>query len=242
MRAAGHGRSRVVRVDRGERAVYAVAGVVTSLAGALGRRRTHAVSKAALMPLLQVGLVRDRRLSPQGLGALLGATGAAWVGDLVLIAPEGGESGEASRRRLRKGAAAFAVQQLIYAGMLVQAGARPRPRSTAVIAGTLLGLAALDTAKESKPDPVVTAYGVLLGTTGALALGMPRSGGDVAIGRIPWGGASFVASDAMILLGEQVLTGRAAQAGHGFVLATYALAQRWLVDGLAATARLKPVE
>ena len=236
MRAAGHDRSRLVRVDRGERAAYAVAAVVTSLAGALGRRRTHAVSKAALMPLLQVGLVRDRRqFSPQGLGALLGATGAAWVGDLVLIAPEGGESDEASRRRLRKGAAAFAVQQLIYAGLLVQAGARPRPRSTAVVAGTLLGLAALDTAKESKPDPVVTAYGVLLGTTGALALGMPRSAGDLAIGRIPWGGASFVASDAMILLGEQVLTGRAAQAGHGFVLATYALAQRWLVDGLATT-------
>lgn len=216
-----------------ERAAYAVAGLVTSVAGATGRHRAHAVSKTALMPLLQASLVRERKsLCPKTFGALMLATGAAWVGDVVLIAPSGGESEQASRRRLRKGAAAFAVQQGIYAGLLAHAGARPRPRSTAVVAGTLLGLAALDTAKESRPDPVVTAYGLLLGTTGALALGMPRDG-RVEVDRIPWGGAAFVASDAMILIGQQLLRGRSADAAHGFVLATYALAQRWLVDGLA---------
>lgn len=219
---------------RPERVAYVVAAAVTSAAGALGQRRLHSATKMALVSLLQAGLARDaRQTCPKGLTSLLLGTTAAGVGDAILL-PRVDAAGE-PRRQLRLGAAAFSVQQVIYTGMLTHAGARPTARTVAPVAAVLLGLATLDTATEGRPDLVVSGYGALLGAMAATALSAGRLGDD-ARRWLPAGGAAFLASDALILVREQLLTGRTSRAiAQGAVLASYALAQALLVDGLQQT-------
>lgn len=218
---------------RPERVAYLATAAATTVAGALDLHQVHALTKASMVPALQGTVLR--RWSALDSGArvgLIGATAAALVGDVLLVAPADGESEGESRRRLRRGASAFAVQQLGYLWLLRGQGVRPRRRSVIPVGVILAGLAALDTAKQSAPDPVVTGYGLLLGAMSAHAL-------EASDPRIRWGGAAFLASDAMILVREQLLRDRpgAERAAQAFVLSTYALAQRWLVDGLVAGAR-----
>lgn len=210
-----------------ERVAFVATSAATILAGGMQQHRVHAVAKAAMVPALQGSVVRHwTGLSGGSRAVLLGSTAAALVGDVLLVPPAEGESDRDSRRRLRRGAAAFGVQQLGYIGTLHHLGARPRWRTAVPAVALLAGLAALDTAKESAPDPVVTSYGVLLGTMAVHAM-------EADDGRIRLGGAAFLASDAMILVREQLLGEQptAKLAAGAFVLATYALAQRWLVDG-----------
>ncbi|WP_156822569.1 lysoplasmalogenase family protein [Demetria terragena] len=200
---------------------------MTTVTGACGPQRVHSASKAAMVPALQGSVVRHwKELAAPSRGVLLGATTAALVGDLLLVAPAAGDSPEDSRRRLQRGAMAFGVQQVGYLALLRLVGARPRWRSSLPIAAVLAGLASLDTAKQSAPDPIVTTYGVLLGAMAAHAA-------ESADQRIRLGGIVFLASDAMILLREQVLKegSNAAIAAGLFVMATYAVAQRSLIDG-----------
>ena len=93
--------------------------------------------------------------------------------------------------------------------------------------GLVLGaLAVLESrAGGGTPDPVLTAYGLSLGTTAALA----ASTGDrwTAVG-----GALFLASDAAIVVRPH-LPRRAQPAAEAFVLLGYAAAQALLVDRLA---------
>lgn len=216
-----------------ERAAYLAAAITTTVADAAGQHRLHGVSKAAMVPALQVSVLRRWDvLSAQSRTALLGSTAAALVGDVLLIDPAGGESEAESRRRLRRGAAAFGVQQIGYVLLLRRLGARPRWRTALPVAALLAGLAGLDTAKESAPDPVVTSYGLLLGAMAAHAA-------ESEDRRIRWGGTAFLASDAMILVREQLLAERAGadRAAGAFVLATYAFAQRALIDGFVAGLR-----
>jgi uncharacterized membrane protein YhhN len=212
---------------RPERAAYAAVSVATTVAGAMGQHRAHALAKVAMVPALQGSVIRRwGDLCGKSRTGLIGATTAALVGDVLLVSPAEGESDETARRRLRRGAAAFGVQQLGYLGMLRYLGARPRWRTAVPVAVLLAGLAALDTAKESRPDPVVTAYGVLLGAMSAHAM-------EASDPRIRLGGTAFLASDATILVREQLLRDRpqAQLAAGAFVMTTYALAQRWLIDG-----------
>lgn len=210
-----------------ERTAFVASSVATILAGGMQQHRVHAVAKAAMVPALQGSVVRRwAGLSERSRTVLLGSTAAALVGDVLLVPPAEGESDDESRRRLRRGAAAFGAQQLGYLSILRRLGARPRWRTAVPAAALLAGLAALDTAKESAPDPVVTSYGVLLGTMAVHAM-------EADDWRIRLGGTAFLASDAMILVREQLLGDQpsAELAAGAFVLATYALAQRWLVDG-----------
>lgn len=200
------------------RTVSAVNAVVTAVAGAIGWRRTLAVSKSLIVPLLQ-----DKRMSSTLRVALAGA----WAGDVILLPPRIPEDEAAARRRLHRGAAAFAVQQMGYLTLMRRAGISPKAKVAVPVALWLAGIAVLDGRIRGRaPDPWISGYGLLLGTSTITAM----SSGDAALRR---GGAVFVASDSMIMLRELLLKDPTARAvAEGFVLLSYALAQRSLVDGL----------
>ena len=139
-----------------------------------------------------------------------------------------GRAGDPGRRRvlMRWGAAAFAVQQAGLIRLLLADGARPRPAPAGVAGATLAALAVLDAKGEGAPDPVLTAYGVLLGSMSALATSSGRRS-------LVWGGGLFLLSDATILVGEHLVKGRRQRAVvSGTILATYAAALALLVHGL----------
>lgn len=100
----------------------------------------------------------------------------------------------------------------------------------AVTGATLAGLAVLDT-DGGAPDPVLTGYGLLLGSMSALAMGdgeRPRNGRAVALG-----GALFLVSDAAIIVGQQYAkTPRAQAISSAVILSTYTAALGLLVHGL----------
>lgn len=214
------------------RVAFAAASAVTAVTGALERRAPLAAAKGSLVPLLAAE-VAARRPAPRDRGLLLTALGGAWVGDVALLPPAGGDAAHAVdptavRRQLRRGAAAFAVQQAAYLALLARRGHRPRARVAAPVAAWLGVLAVLDAREQhgGRPDPVVTGYGVLLGAMAATAM----SSGEARLVR---GGAAFLASDSAILLRERFLHGpRARAVAEAFVLASYTDAQRYLVDAL----------
>ncbi|MBZ5735832.1 lysoplasmalogenase [Nocardioides sp. TRM66260-LWL] len=208
---------------RATKAVYGVVAVATAVAGAREHRPSLVPTKGALMPLLASAVTtgRDR-------GLLRTALAAAWAGDLALLPPRAPEDDAAARRRLRRGAAAFAVQQAAYLTLLARRGHRPRPAVAAAVGAWLGTLAVLDVrAGGGRPDPVVTGYGLLLGTMAATALGSND-------GELRTGGGMFLASDSAILLRELLLSDHRTRAlAEAFVLLTYADAQWHLVQGLA---------
>lgn len=211
------------------RAAYLAVGALTTVTGAAAARTPHAVAKTSLMPFLCAELVADRRSRADG--PLLTALVASGVGDVVLLGDDGDP--DAQRRRLRCGAGAFAVTQLTYVVLLAARGDRPRWRAAVPVCGSLLAAAVLDSDDQGGLDPWLTSYGVLLGATGVL-------GQDDAEGRVRAGSALFVLSDLTILLRSARLRGGSSRAlAEGAVLATYAAAQRLLVDGLRTTPGLR---
>lgn len=225
--------SRAVRAQP-ERAAYVALAVATTVTGALEKHRAQAFVKTPLVPMLQAGLLRRAGgARPGGLGALLVATTGAAVGDWFMLESERAADDGETRRLLRVGASAFGVQQAGYIGLLARAGARPTKATVLPVVAGLAGLAVLDASKTKAPDPVVTAYGLLLGTMTSFALAHRGSG---AQRWIPVGGAAFLASDATIMIREHLLTSRRSRAlAEVFVLTTYTVAQALLVDGLEET-------
>ena len=229
--------SRLTRAmsARPERAAYVALAAATTVTGVLERHRAQAWVKTPLVPMLQVGLVRRARASrPAGLATLLAATTGAAVGDWFMLGASTDD--EHGRSRLRAGASAFGVQQAGYIALLLRSGHRPSRRTAVPVAAVLAALAALESCSgdggPSAPDPVLTGYGVLLGSMAALAMSAP----DGSRRGVQVGGAAFLASDATILLREHVLRGpRARAAAEAFVLVTYTVAQALLVDGLEGT-------
>lgn len=209
--------------SRPELVAFVPTAVVAAVSGALGHRRTHAVSKSLVVPVLQAGLAARRQTG----WLLLAARGAGWCGDVLLLPPDGDESAADERRRLRRGAVAFGIQQIGYCTLMWRAGVRPTAWRAAVVIAGLGALSALDTVKgDGAPDAVITAYGVLLGAMTTLAW----SSGSA---QLRAGGLLFLASDAMILVREVLLRNPAGRAiAEAFVLGTYASAQALLVAGL----------
>ena len=138
---------------------------------------------------------------------------------------------DARRQLMRVGAGAFAVQQTGLLRLLLTDGARPRARSAAAAGSVMAGLAALELSATGEPDPVLTGYGLLLGSMSALAMsdgGSPRRRRSVALG-----GGLFLVSDAAIIVGEHVAkTPRHRAVVSGIVLSTYTAALALLVHGL----------
>ncbi len=132
---------------------------------------------------------------------------------------------------MRVGAGAFAVQQTGLLRLLLTDGARPHARSAAAAGSVMAGLAALELRATGEPDPVLTGYGLLLGSMSTLAMsdgGSPRRRRSVALG-----GGLFLVSDAAIIVGEHVAkTPRHRAVVSGIVLSTYTAALALLVHGL----------
>lgn len=209
---------------------YVPLAVVTTAADVLGRDRTHLVSKLTLAPTLAAGVLATRSgRSPGRTGTLLAALAGSTVGDWYMYRSSRSE-GDRARALMRRGAGAFGVQQAGLVALLLHDGARPARGPVAVTATTLAGLAVLD-GDGGAPDPVLTGYGLLLGSMAALSMG---DGGRRRHGRaVALGGALFLVSDAAIIVGQRCArTPRARAISSGVVLSTYTAALALLVHGL----------
>lgn len=212
---------------------YVPLAVTTTVAAMADRPRTHLASKMLLAPTLAAGVLATREeRSHARTGTLTVALVGSAVGDWFMNrSGTGPDHSEARRRLMRMGASAFAVQQSGLIRVLLQDGARPRLAPSAVAGGVLAGLGALELRATGEPDPVLTGYGLLLGSMSALALGeggSPRHRRAVALG-----GGLFLASDAAIIVGEHVArTPRQRAVVSGIVLSTYTAALALLVHGL----------
>lgn len=224
--------SPVVR-QRADLAAYVPLAAVTTAAAVLGRDRTHLVSKMLLAPSLAVGVLATRGGRPTARTAtLVAALAGSTVGDWWMNAS--GRQVDDARRRglLRRGAAAFGVQQLGLLRLLMADGVRPRAVPSTCVAGVMAGLAVVESVGAGgRPDPVLSGYGVLLGSMAALATGDGR-----ALRRrraVALGGGLFLLSDATIIVGEHLArSARQEAAVSGVVMATYAAALALLVHGL----------
>lgn len=206
---------------RPELVAYVPLAVATAAAGALDRRTVLVAVKSALVPTLQVGAWLRGSQDP----VLYGATAAGWLGDLILLPRAGEQSAASQRRQLRSGAVAFGVQQIGYVTLMARSGIRPKASRVAAVVPWLGGLSALDTlgGDSAAPDPIITAYGVLLG-------GMTTMAWSSSTRAMQTGGVLFLASDSMILIREVLLKRRLPRAAaEAFVLGTYAAAQALLV-------------
>ena len=113
-------------------AAYVVA-ATTSLGALLPDDRLHAVTKHLVAPLAALDVAtRPEAWTPRRrrtTGTLLVALTGSAIGDHLMLA-ESRSEGAAARRRLRRGAAAFGVQQLgLLTGMRTRASASRRARS-----------------------------------------------------------------------------------------------------------------
>lgn len=205
--------------------LYAAASALTSGAAAVGNDRAHAATKYAVAPLLMLDLAAQpgafspaRRTTTATL--LTALTGSA-LGDHFMLA-ESRSTGTTARAHLRRGASAFAVQQLGLMTVLARVGYRFRREASLAAGVTLAALA------------VVVGYGVLLASMAALTQGAPAGTGPFAAIRI--GGPLFLVSDAVIVARQLLPEGPGRNVADGIVMSTYTAALGLLVDG---TARLR---
>ncbi|WP_072804026.1 lysoplasmalogenase [Rhodococcoides yunnanense] len=214
------------------RAVFASATVATVVGAVTGNPRLHAVAKPAMMPALAASV---RRPSP-----LMGvALAAATVGDVLLIDPD-------DDSRILRGAGAFAVMQACYTAMLTSRGARITAAAAVPrFAGWSIAAASLAT-RSPGVAPGLAAYGLSLATMSTLAADPALAPGasvraslvlPTVDDRRTWlaaGGILFTVSDAVIVFRRLALDGeKARRISEGVILATYALAQLLLVEGLS---------
>lgn len=201
------------------RLMFAAAATGTVVSAVTGADGVHRWVKPSMIPALAVGV---GRMTP-----VLGtALAAATVGDVWMIDPD-------DDRRILRGAAAFAIMRGCYIGTLWSRGAT-------VTAGNALpryaGWAAAATMLARRSPgvaPGLTSYGLALTTMSTLAA-HPAAAEDAATRRtIAAGGMLFTVSDGLILWRRLFLgTDRSRRRAEGAVLATYAIAQLLLVEGL----------
>ncbi|MFT4048711.1 MAG: lysoplasmalogenase family protein [Solirubrobacterales bacterium] len=218
-----------------ERAVFFAASAALTAAGALRSRRTEEVVKPLVMLSIQAGLWRSRKARSASDNALLAvATTASLVGDKLMLEEEfAGDRAEADRWIVR-GASAFAVNHVAMIALALKLGARPRGIDFVLRAGGLAeGLYLLATRRRHLLAPLGS-YSALLASMSA-TMASPQLGPPAALGV---GGMSFLASDATILHRQVFLKDEKQRAAaEAFVLASYCLAQRLLIDGLDARSR-----
>lgn len=198
-------------MSRVMRTAFRVAAGTYVVSRAVGSRRLLLSSKPLVVPLLIDAPLTAP--SPRREVGLIGLAGG-WVGDLLLM-QEG---------RLHQGAAAFAVNQAAYQWLLRRDGARFRIRPLLWHA-----LPVMAAAWYGRRHPVLVAtYGGMVTATSILAA-------DTAVReRTAVGGHLFLLSDSLILV-RMLLPDRDTPLGRGVdvaVAATYATAQRLLVNGL----------
>lgn len=221
---------------------YVPLAVTTTAAAVTGKPRAHLISKMLLAPTLAGGVVATRtdRSTARTATLAIALAGSA-VGDWFMNRSDvAAPHSDARRQLMRVGASAFAVQQAGLLRLLLTDGVRPRVPPTAAVGGVMAGLAALELNATGEPDPVLTGYGLLLGSMSALSL----SDGDSARRRrsVALGGGLFLVSDAAIIVGEHVATTpRQRAVASGIVLSTYTAALALLVHGIRDAPRtVKP--
>lgn len=222
-------------VARPFRVAYAAAAAATVFGALTGRDRWQWAAKPLLMPLLAADVLHSGALPPAERRILLGALGAATVGDVLLIDPD-------DDRRLVAGASAFAVMQTGYSVLWWRSGARPRAAVALPRVVAWLGAGALLRAKASNLAAPLSAYGTTLGTAAVLASdpGLAPTAKSIAGTNLPGrdprsrlglGALLFTASDGLIVLRRLFAhTPRARRRTEGVILTTYAAAQYLLAD------------
>ena len=212
---------------------YVPLAATTTAAAVLGRERIHLISKVLLAPTLCAGVLATRDQRPTSRTVILAAALAgSTVGDWFMNGSGRADPDSDQRRQLmRRGAGAFAVQQSGLIQILLADGVRPHVRPTTAVGVVMMGLAALDRSGSGEPDPVLTGYGLLLGSMAALAMSdssAPRHRRLAALG-----GGLFLLSDAAIIVGEHLATTPTRKAAaSGLVLSTYTAALALLVHSL----------
>lgn len=219
-----------------EHAVFGAAAVATVGGAVAGSERVQHFAKPLIAPALAVGAYRRARGTDRNL--LLGGLGAATLGDVLLIDPD-------DDSKLVRGAASFAVMQAAYTTLLLRHNARPTaPAVVPRVVGWLVA-AGLVRARSRAVALPLSAYGVTLATATTLASDpalAPDSrtvGGLVVPTADPRSGLAlgallFTVSDGLIVFRRLFLRGDAARRiSEGAILATYAAAQYFLVEGMS---------
>ncbi len=231
-----------------ERALYLAAATALTVAGAKSSRRTEVVVKPLIMVSLQLGLARTRFSRSDADNALLfGATGASLIGDWYMLQEEFASTQAESDRWLKRGALCFAVNHALMIALVLKHGARPTKRDALMRLGSLAeAKLVLYTTNREIFVPIawysaaLTAMSTVMASPSLIPAETPAD--DPRRG-LELGGLSFVASDGMILHRRTFFKDTAAgSAAEAFVLASYALAQMLLVDGLERLAQLPQTE
>ncbi|MGW5312144.1 lysoplasmalogenase family protein [Nocardia thailandica] len=226
------------------RAGYLAAAAVTVFGAVTGRDRLQWAAKPLLMPLLAADLALADP-PPADKAVLIGALGAATVGDVLLIDPD-------DDRRLVAGASAFAVMQAGYARVWWRRGARPRAAIAAPRVLAWLGAAGLLATRAPSVAAPLTAYGATLGTAAVLAsdpalapdaravAGLNLPGADPR-SRLGLGALLFTVSDGLIVARRLFArSSRSRRVTEGVILATYAAAQYLLTEPAAHRPAVAP--
>ncbi len=210
---------------------FATAATATVVSAMTGSERLHRFAKPLIVPALAVGVPRERPV-------LLSALTAATIGDILLIDPD-------DDSRILRGASAFAVMQGCYCALLASQGARVSianavPRLAGwTVAATLLGRGSPAVA------PGLAGYGLMLAVMSTLAADPNLSPTSTSVAgvvvpdsdprsRMALGGILFAVSDALIAVRRLFLRREShRRIAEGTILATYAVAQLFLVEGLA---------
>lgn len=228
--------------SRPERAVFVASAVALTVAGAKRSKRTETFVKPLIMASLQVGLSRSAcHRSDVDNVLLFGATGASLVGDWMMMQEEFAPTPRKADVWIKHGAACFAVNHALMTTLAVKHGARPTKQDIVMRLGSLAEAKLILFATNRELFVPIAWYSAALSTMSAVvaspslvpaeaAAGDPRRGLEL-------GGLSFVASDGTILHRRTFFKNSGAgNAAEAFVLASYALAQLLLVDGLEAVA------
>lgn len=224
-------------VKRPERAVFLAAATALTVAGAKRSKRVELIAKPLIMGSLQAGLMRTAcERSDIDNALLFSATSASLVGDWFMLQEEFAPNKREADRQIKRGAACFAVNHALLTALALKHGARPTvgealPRAVGVVEGAAV------LALTNKPLLApLGAYSTALATMSTV-VGDPSIVESVPTGdprRGLWlGGQSFIASDGTILHRRTFFKQKPAGAvAEAFVLASYALAQMLLIDGL----------
>ena len=247
-------------------AAYVVVAATTSLGALLPDDRLHAVTKHLVAPLAALDVAtRPGAWTPRRrptTGALLVALTGSAIGDHLMLA-ESRSEGAAARRHLRRGAAAFGVQQLGLLTVMRTRGQRFTPRTIAVGVTTLAAVdhdaAERDSVSSIVPDdsapnaartpdaarvqPRAAEPRTPDAPSSALPDPVVATYGALLVAmamlaqddaRTARGGAIFLSSDALIVTRQLLPHSRLRRVADTAVMATYTAALAMLVDALAA--------
>lgn len=226
-----------------EHLIFGTASVVTVVGAVTGSERLQQVAKPLIAPSLAAGVIRRGTNADSPL--LIGGLAAATIGDILLVDPD-------DDTRLVRGATAFAGMQAAYTALLLRHGARP---TVPAVAPRVVGWTAAAVLLRARARPVstpLTAYGVTLASATSLASDPDMApGADVVAGlavpnadprsRLGLGALLFTVSDGLIVVRRLFVRGeKGRRIAEGAILATYAAAQLFLVEGMGELAASSP--